>query len=69
MFHSSILYNQERRNRQDIPEDEDEYDAVIELVKAMLQWDEKDRISPSDILNHPFITRTWLDNTTPPSTR
>ncbi|XP_059196131.1 homeodomain-interacting protein kinase 2-like [Centropristis striata] len=29
----------------------------IELLKATLSWDEKDRITPEGILNHPFITK------------
>ncbi|XP_047425238.1 homeodomain-interacting protein kinase 4-like [Mugil cephalus] len=40
----------------------DERRECIELLKAMLQWDEKDRITPRDILNHPFITKSYLSS-------
>ncbi|KAI3377524.1 hypothetical protein L3Q82_008425, partial [Scortum barcoo] len=35
----------------------EERDQCIELLKAMLTWDQKERITPKDILAHPFITR------------
>ena len=38
-----------------------EREQCLELVKAMLQWDEKDRITPVEILNHPFITMNYPD--------
>lgn len=34
----------------------------LELLKAMLKWDEKERITPSGILNHPFITKSFLNS-------
>ncbi|XP_051795932.1 dual specificity tyrosine-phosphorylation-regulated kinase 3-like [Acanthochromis polyacanthus] len=45
----------------------DERKECIELLKAMLQWDEKDRITPSGILKHPFITRSYLSSNSPTS--
>ncbi|XP_071322644.1 homeodomain-interacting protein kinase 1-like isoform X5 [Trachinotus anak] len=39
----------------------DERRECIELLKAMLKWDGKERITPSGILNHPFITRSYLN--------
>ncbi|KAM6994210.1 homeodomain-interacting protein kinase 3-like [Tautogolabrus adspersus] len=33
----------------------------IDLLKAMLMWDRNERIIPTDILNHPFITLSYLD--------
>ncbi|CAL1599199.1 unnamed protein product [Knipowitschia caucasica] len=38
----------------------EEREQCIELLKAMLTWDEKDRITARDILQHPFITRSFL---------
>ncbi|XP_059196235.1 homeodomain-interacting protein kinase 1-like [Centropristis striata] len=35
-------------------------EQCIELLKAMLTWDEKERITPDEILNHPFITKSYL---------
>ncbi|XP_044066305.1 homeodomain-interacting protein kinase 2-like [Siniperca chuatsi] len=34
--------------------------ACVELLKEMLQIDPRDRITPSQILAHPFITRSYL---------
>ncbi|KAI3369730.1 hypothetical protein L3Q82_024397 [Scortum barcoo] len=36
----------------------EERDQCVELLKAMLTWDQKERITPKDILAHPFITRS-----------
>nr|XP_029137370.1 homeodomain-interacting protein kinase 2-like [Labrus bergylta] len=33
----------------------------IDLLKAMITWDSNERIIPTDILNHPFITMSYLD--------
>ncbi|CAJ1049422.1 homeodomain-interacting protein kinase 2-like [Xyrichtys novacula] len=38
-------------------EDNDEKKASIDLLKAMLQMDPSKRITPSQVLAHPFITR------------
>ncbi|XP_051801950.1 uncharacterized protein LOC127533324 [Acanthochromis polyacanthus] len=51
----------------DNPVEADERRECIELLEAMLQWDEKDRITPSGILNHPFITRSYLNSSSPTS--
>ncbi|XP_032374018.1 uncharacterized protein LOC116690906 [Etheostoma spectabile] len=40
----------------------DERWECIELLKAMLKWTEKERITPSGILNHPFITMSYLNS-------
>ncbi|XP_028290921.1 homeodomain-interacting protein kinase 2-like [Gouania willdenowi] len=32
----------------------------IKLLKAMLHWDAKKRITPMGILNHPFITKSYI---------
>ncbi|XP_047428424.1 homeodomain-interacting protein kinase 4-like [Mugil cephalus] len=45
------------------PREAEERRECIELLKAMLQWDEKDRITPGGILKHPFITKSYLNNT------
>ncbi|XP_054860021.1 dual specificity tyrosine-phosphorylation-regulated kinase 4-like [Amphiprion ocellaris] len=37
----------------------------IELLKAMVRWNKKDRITPSGILNHPFITKSYLNSSSP----
>uniref|UniRef100_A0A672IKB6 Protein kinase domain-containing protein n=1 Tax=Salarias fasciatus TaxID=181472 RepID=A0A672IKB6_SALFA len=34
----------------------------VALLKAMLQWDAKERITPEGIMNHPFITRSYVNN-------
>ncbi|XP_047427875.1 homeodomain-interacting protein kinase 1-like [Mugil cephalus] len=47
----------------DNPTEAEERRECVELLKAMLQWDEKDRITPSGILKHPFITKSYLNNT------
>ncbi len=39
----------------------DERRECIKLLKAMLQWDERKRITPSGILNHPFIIESYLN--------
>ncbi|XP_051805840.1 homeodomain-interacting protein kinase 1-like [Acanthochromis polyacanthus] len=49
----------------DNPAEADERRECIELLKAMVQWDEKDRITPSGILNHPFITKSYLNSSSP----
>ncbi|KAI3357281.1 hypothetical protein L3Q82_015726, partial [Scortum barcoo] len=41
----------------------EERSDCIELLKAMLRWDEKERITPTEILAHPFITRTYPGST------
>ncbi|XP_051810180.1 homeodomain-interacting protein kinase 1-like [Acanthochromis polyacanthus] len=51
----------------DNPAEADERRECIELLKAMLQWDEDDRITPSGILNHPFITKSYLRSSSPTS--
>ncbi|XP_051794543.1 uncharacterized protein LOC110970921 [Acanthochromis polyacanthus] len=51
----------------DNPAEADERRECTELLKAMLRWDEKDRITPSGILNHPFITRSYLSSSSPTS--
>ncbi|XP_034729334.1 uncharacterized protein LOC117945745 [Etheostoma cragini] len=40
----------------------DERWECIELLKAMLKWTEKERITPGGILNHPFITMSYLNS-------
>ncbi|XP_047450729.1 homeodomain-interacting protein kinase 1-like [Mugil cephalus] len=50
------------RRETDNATEADERKQCIELLKAMLQWDEKDRITPSGILNHPFITKSYLNS-------
>ncbi|XP_047450730.1 homeodomain-interacting protein kinase 1-like [Mugil cephalus] len=50
------------RRETDNATEADERNQCIELLKAMLQWDEKDRITPSCILNHPFITKSYLNS-------
>lgn len=40
----------------------DEWRECIELLKAMLKWDERERITPSEILAHPFITMSYLSS-------
>ncbi|XP_035862347.1 homeodomain-interacting protein kinase 4-like [Sander lucioperca] len=42
--------------------EDDERWECIELLKAMLKWTEKERITPSGILNHPFITMSYLNS-------
>ncbi|XP_051808250.1 homeodomain-interacting protein kinase 1-like isoform X7 [Acanthochromis polyacanthus] len=49
----------------DNPAEADERRECIELLKAMLQWNEDDRITPSGILNHPFITKSYLNSSSP----
>lgn len=39
-----------------------ERDQCIELMKAMLKLDPKERISPSEVLKHPFITQNFDSN-------
>ncbi|XP_051814134.1 homeodomain-interacting protein kinase 1-like [Acanthochromis polyacanthus] len=51
----------------DNPAEADERRECIELLKAMLRWDEDDRITPSGILNHPFITKSYLNSSSPTS--
>ncbi|XP_051804687.1 homeodomain-interacting protein kinase 1-like [Acanthochromis polyacanthus] len=46
----------------DNPAEADERRECIELLKAMLQWDDDDRITPSGILRHPFITKSYLSS-------
>ncbi|XP_039978799.1 homeodomain-interacting protein kinase 2-like [Xiphias gladius] len=43
-------------------EEADERRECIELLKAMLQWDGNERITPAGILNHPFITKSYLNS-------
>ena len=40
----------------------DEKRECIDLLKAMLKWDERERITPGEIFTHPFITRNHLNN-------
>ncbi|XP_054860020.1 probable serine/threonine-protein kinase dyrk1 [Amphiprion ocellaris] len=49
----------------DNPAEADERRECIELLKAMVRWNEKDRITPSGILNHPFITKSYLNSSSP----
>ncbi|XP_047457550.1 homeodomain-interacting protein kinase 1-like [Mugil cephalus] len=60
---SSLDQTKTMRLERDNPREEDERRECVELLKAMLQWDEKDRITPSGILKHPFITKSYLNNT------
>ncbi|XP_018558048.2 homeodomain-interacting protein kinase 1 [Lates calcarifer] len=46
----------------------DERRECIELLKAMLTWDVKERITPDGILSHPFITKSFLNNSSNLST-
>lgn len=39
-----------------------ERDQCIELMKAMLKLDPKERITPSEVLKHPFITQNCDSN-------
>ncbi|XP_059195898.1 homeodomain-interacting protein kinase 1-like [Centropristis striata] len=41
-------------------------EQCIELLKAMLTWDGKERITPDEILNHPFITKSYLRSSSRP---
>lgn len=41
----------------------DEMSECIDLLKAMLKWDAAERITPREVLAHPFITRSYLNNT------
>lgn len=45
-----------------------EWDQCFELLKAMLKIDADERITPSDVLTHPFITGHPVQNepSTPP---
>ncbi|XP_037835452.1 homeodomain-interacting protein kinase 1-like [Kryptolebias marmoratus] len=45
----------------DNPTEAEERRECIELLKAMLTWDEKNRITPSEILAHAFITMKHCD--------
>ncbi|CAJ1075849.1 homeodomain-interacting protein kinase 2 isoform X1 [Xyrichtys novacula] len=48
-------------------EDNDEKKACIDLLKAMLQMDPSKRITPSQVLAHPFITRGNFQQSSNPS--
>lgn len=48
-----------RLERDNVTEADERRDC-IELLKAMLKWDERERIIPSGILSHPFITQSYL---------
>ncbi|XP_044063989.1 uncharacterized protein LOC122881624 isoform X5 [Siniperca chuatsi] len=50
------------RLEKDNPTEADERRECIELLKAMLKWDEKERITPNGILHHPFITKSYLNS-------
>ncbi|KAI3353248.1 hypothetical protein L3Q82_019780, partial [Scortum barcoo] len=52
----------EMRLEEDNMAEADERRECIELLKAMLRWDEKERITPSEILAHPFITVKYLSS-------
>ncbi|XP_060912299.1 homeodomain-interacting protein kinase 3-like [Labrus mixtus] len=41
----------------DIPVEVAEYEQCIELMKAMLTMDQNKRITPNEVLQHPFITQ------------
>ncbi|KAM7366836.1 hypothetical protein PAMP_014780 [Pampus punctatissimus] len=43
-----------------------EWTQCIELLKAMLQLDANERITPSNVLNHPFITQSYVNETLQP---
>ncbi|XP_019739632.1 homeodomain-interacting protein kinase 1-like [Hippocampus comes] len=44
------------------PERDNEVDSFFELLKAMFTWDQTKRITPGKILKHPFITRSYIFN-------
>uniref|UniRef100_A0A672GXP8 Protein kinase domain-containing protein n=1 Tax=Salarias fasciatus TaxID=181472 RepID=A0A672GXP8_SALFA len=44
--------------RPDLGEDPDDLRDCVDLMKALLCWDAKERITPDGILKHPFITRS-----------
>ncbi|XP_077434464.1 homeodomain-interacting protein kinase 1-like [Vanacampus margaritifer] len=44
------------------PDRDNEVDSFFELLKAMLKWDQRERITPGKILKHPFITRSYIYN-------
>ncbi|XP_029284063.1 uncharacterized protein LOC115006132 isoform X3 [Cottoperca gobio] len=41
----------------------DERRECMELLKEMVAWDERERITPADVLNHPFITKSYIHST------
>ncbi|XP_060905120.1 homeodomain-interacting protein kinase 2-like [Labrus mixtus] len=54
MFSSIDDLKQVRMNRADAAE----HEQCIELMKAMLQMDQNKRITPDEVLHHPFITQS-----------
>lgn len=38
----------------------------VELLKVMLQVDASRRITPSEVLSHPFIAQSYLNETSQP---
>lgn len=42
-----------------------EWTQCIELLKAMLQVDANERITPTEVLSHPFITQSCVTDTQP----
>lgn len=44
-----------------------EWTQCIELLKAMLRVDANERITPSEVLNHLFITQSYINETLQPA--
>ncbi|GAA6215436.1 homeodomain-interacting protein kinase 1-like isoform X1 [Lates japonicus] len=56
------------RRERDNETEADERRECTELLKAMLTWDERERITPAGILHHPFITKSFLNSSSHLST-
>lgn len=51
---------------EELESDAEEWKQCVHLLKAMLQVDASKRITPSEVLNHPFITKSYLNEVLQP---
>ncbi|KAM8889031.1 homeodomain-interacting protein kinase 2-like isoform 1-T1 [Synchiropus picturatus] len=47
--------------KEHIKAEAEEWHACVDLLMAMLNWDDEERISPAEVLIHPFITMNYGD--------